>query len=92
MLPKLLISFLVLAIACSMVATTPMSYKKNDHENYELDLVPVSSTVIPLHEIKVESGTHPKMLSGSEIKRLLKKHKMNGENPHVLLTGECLKY
>lgn len=85
MLPKLIFW---LAVTIAIVAAIPMSYKKNDQENYELDLVPVSSTVIPLHEIKVEAGTHPKMLTPIEIRRLLKKHKINEDDPHELITGK----
>uniref|UniRef100_A0A336N192 CSON008526 protein n=1 Tax=Culicoides sonorensis TaxID=179676 RepID=A0A336N192_CULSO len=62
--------------------------------NSNLDLIPVSSTVIPLHELTVSShgnGTDehiPKMLSRSEIKKLLKKHQISEKNPHELITGK----
>lgn len=59
-----------------------------------VDLIPVSSTVIPLHELTVTShggnnteGEHPKMLSRQEIKRILKKHMISEEDPHQLITG-----
>uniref|UniRef100_A0A336KPS4 CSON013381 protein n=1 Tax=Culicoides sonorensis TaxID=179676 RepID=A0A336KPS4_CULSO len=62
--------------------------------NSNLDLIPVSSTVIPLHELTVSShgnGTDehiPKMLSRSEIKKLLKKQQISEENPHELITAK----
>lgn len=85
MLPKL---FFWLALVVGLVSGVPMSYKKIDQEKYELDLVPISSTVIPLHEIKVEAGTHPKILTQTEIRRLLKKHKVSEDDPHELITGK----
>lgn len=59
---------------------------------FRLDLIPVSSTVIPLHEFTVTSHgnnteQHPKMMSRQEIKRFLKKYQINEENPHELITG-----
>lgn len=63
--------------------------------DHQTDLIPVSSTVIPLHELTVTShggnnteGEHPKMLSRQEIKRILKKHMISEEDPHQLITGE----
>lgn len=87
MLPKVIFW---LTVVVALGAAIPMSYKKNEQENYELDLVPVSSTVIPLHEFKVEAGTQPKMLTQAEIRRLLKKHKARGDDPQELITGESL--
>lgn len=61
-----------------------------------LDLIPVSSTVIPLHELTVTShgnGTNneefPKMLSKEQLKWLLSKQHVNEKkDPHQLITGE----
>lgn len=88
MLPKL---FIGLALMVVIAAAIPMSYKKNEQEKYELDLVPISSTVIPLHEVKVEAGTHPKILTQTEIRRLLKKHKVSEDDPHELITGKTFE-
>ncbi|XP_033168677.1 uncharacterized protein LOC117146519 [Drosophila mauritiana] len=52
LLPRLLV--LLLVWAC--VSASPMLYKLNPEEKYEADLVPVSSTVIPLTVLEVSYG------------------------------------
>ncbi|XP_043658079.1 uncharacterized protein LOC122623165 [Drosophila teissieri] len=52
LLPRLLVLLLVFA----SVSTSPMLYKLNPEEKYEADLVPVSSTVIPLTVLEVSYG------------------------------------
>ncbi|XP_039500817.1 uncharacterized protein LOC120457360 [Drosophila santomea] len=47
---------LVLLLVCASVSTSPMLYKLNPEEKYEADLVPVSSTVIPLTVLEVSYG------------------------------------
>nr|NP_569925.2 uncharacterized protein Dmel_CG14795 [Drosophila melanogaster]AAF45641.1 uncharacterized protein Dmel_CG14795 [Drosophila melanogaster] len=52
LLPRLL----VLVLVCASVSASPMLYKLNPEEKYEADLVPVSSTVIPLTVLEVSYG------------------------------------
>ncbi|EDV45491.1 uncharacterized protein LOC6555639 [Drosophila erecta] len=52
LLPRLF----VLLLVCASVSTSPMLYKLNPEEKYEADLVPVSSTVIPLTVLEVSYG------------------------------------
>ncbi|XP_017006594.2 uncharacterized protein [Drosophila takahashii] len=47
---------LLLVLACASVSAAPMLYKLNPEEKYEADLVPVSSTVIPLTVLEVSYG------------------------------------
>ncbi|KAH8366541.1 hypothetical protein KR084_000986, partial [Drosophila pseudotakahashii] len=46
----------LLLLACASVSAVPMLYKLNPEEKYEADLVPVSSTVIPLTVLEVSYG------------------------------------
>ncbi|XP_017062956.1 uncharacterized protein LOC108102459 [Drosophila eugracilis] len=48
--------WLMLLLACAGVFSFPMLYKLNPEEKYEADLVPVSSTVIPLTVLEVSYG------------------------------------
>ncbi|XP_063706670.1 uncharacterized protein LOC134835680 [Culicoides brevitarsis] len=85
--------FWLVLIASFVALVAAMSYKKNDQDVYEADLIPVSSTVIPLHELTVTSQAnntklHPKMLSRQEIKKILKKHMLSEEDPHQLITAK----
>nr|XP_016938938.1 uncharacterized protein LOC108016721 [Drosophila suzukii] len=47
---------LLLLLVCASVSSSPMLYKLNPEEKYEADLVPVSSTVIPLTVLEVSYG------------------------------------
>ncbi|KAI8033821.1 uncharacterized protein LOC128265153 [Drosophila gunungcola] len=47
---------LLLLLACASALAHPMLYKLNPEEKYEADLVPVSSTVIPLTVLEVSYG------------------------------------
>ncbi|XP_067636254.1 uncharacterized protein [Eurosta solidaginis] len=47
---------LLLLQCCNCVQGSPMLYKKNPQDKYEADLVPVSSTVIPLTVLEVSYG------------------------------------
>ncbi|XP_016948108.1 uncharacterized protein LOC108023316 [Drosophila biarmipes] len=47
---------LLLLLVCASVSSVPMLYKLNPEEKYEADLVPVSSTVIPLTVLEVSYG------------------------------------
>ncbi|XP_017088491.2 uncharacterized protein [Drosophila bipectinata] len=49
------ITFLLLACVATSLAS-PMLYKLNPGEKYEVDLVPISSTVIPLTVLEVSYG------------------------------------
>ncbi|EDW25869.1 GL14371 [Drosophila persimilis] len=53
---NLLPLMLLLVLACASVCPFPMLYKRNPDEKYEADLVPVSSTVIPLTVLEVSYG------------------------------------
>ncbi|XP_053949153.1 uncharacterized protein LOC128857419 [Anastrepha ludens] len=47
---------LLLLQCCGCALGSPMLYKKNPQDKYEADLVPVSSTVIPLTVLEVSYG------------------------------------
>ncbi|XP_054729658.1 uncharacterized protein LOC129238611 [Anastrepha obliqua] len=47
---------LLLLQCCGGALGSPMLYKKNPQDKYEADLVPVSSTVIPLTVLEVSYG------------------------------------
>ncbi|KAH8415414.1 hypothetical protein KR222_010966, partial [Zaprionus bogoriensis] len=51
-----LLLVLLLAVHCVSAVPMPMLYKRNPDEKYEADLVPVSSTVIPLTVLEVSYG------------------------------------
>ncbi|BFG00563.1 uncharacterized protein DMAD_00528 [Drosophila madeirensis] len=53
---NLLPFLLLLTLAFASVSPFPMLYKRNPDEKYEADLVPVSSTVIPLTVLEVSYG------------------------------------
>ncbi|XP_022223232.1 uncharacterized protein LOC111074660 [Drosophila obscura] len=53
---NLLPFLLLLVLASASVSPFPMLYKRNPDEKYEADLVPVSSTVIPLTVLEVSYG------------------------------------
>ncbi|XP_005177618.1 uncharacterized protein LOC101889165 [Musca domestica] len=46
----------VVTLMCNYVCSTPMMYKRNPDDKFERDLVPVSSTVIPLTAVEVSYG------------------------------------
>ncbi|XP_013108212.2 uncharacterized protein LOC106087643 [Stomoxys calcitrans] len=46
----------VVMLMCNYVCSTPMMYKRNPDDKFERDLVPVSSTVIPLTALEVSYG------------------------------------
>ncbi|XP_075156633.1 uncharacterized protein LOC142229923 [Haematobia irritans] len=46
----------VVMLMCNYVCSTPMMYKRNPYDKFERDLVPVSSTVIPLTALEVSYG------------------------------------
>ncbi|XP_011213825.1 uncharacterized protein LOC126758887 [Bactrocera neohumeralis] len=52
----LAVVLLLLLQCCNCAQGTPMLYKKNPQDKYEADLVPVSSTVIPLTVLEVSYG------------------------------------
>ncbi|XP_004521038.1 uncharacterized protein LOC101450760 [Ceratitis capitata] len=52
----LTIVLLLLLQCCNCALGSPMLYKKNPQDKYEADLVPVSSTVIPLTVLEVSYG------------------------------------
>uniref|UniRef100_A0A0A1WFB9 Cysteine-rich protein 2-binding protein n=1 Tax=Zeugodacus cucurbitae TaxID=28588 RepID=A0A0A1WFB9_ZEUCU len=52
----LTVVLLLLLQCCNCAQGTPMLYKKNPQDKYEADLVPVSSTVIPLTVLEVSYG------------------------------------
>ncbi|XP_059617515.1 uncharacterized protein LOC132262303 [Phlebotomus argentipes] len=81
----LFLGFLVLG----EVLSVPMVYKKTDREVYEADLVPVSSTVIPLTVYEVSYGHGGKVSEEYKkaiLKHLHKKSKVKPENPDKLIT------
>ncbi|GAB0094103.1 uncharacterized protein DMENIID0001_093270 [Sergentomyia squamirostris] len=86
--------FLGLLILIEVICV-PMVYKKTDHEVYEADLVPVSSTVIPLTVLEVSYGHGGKV--SEEYKKAVIKHlhkKVKGkphlEDPDKLITVKDL--
>uniref|UniRef100_A0A7G3B235 sn-1-specific diacylglycerol lipase n=1 Tax=Lutzomyia longipalpis TaxID=7200 RepID=A0A7G3B235_LUTLO len=75
----------------SKVFMVPMVYKKTDREVYEADLVPVSSTVIPLTVYEVSYGNGGKVSDDYKktiLKHLHSKMKIKPENPDKLITWE----
>uniref|UniRef100_W8AQZ5 Uncharacterized protein n=1 Tax=Ceratitis capitata TaxID=7213 RepID=W8AQZ5_CERCA len=52
----LTVVLLLLLQCCNCALGSPMLYKKNPQDKYEADLVPVSSTVIPLTVLEVSYG------------------------------------
>ncbi|XP_073832513.1 uncharacterized protein [Musca autumnalis] len=53
----IVIAAIVVTLMCNYVCSTPMMYyKRNPDDKFERDLVPVSSTVIPLTAVEVSYG------------------------------------
>uniref|UniRef100_A0A7G3AG81 Putative conserved secreted protein n=1 Tax=Lutzomyia longipalpis TaxID=7200 RepID=A0A7G3AG81_LUTLO len=76
------------------VFMVPMVYKKTDREVYEADLVPVSSTVIPLTVYEVSYGNGGKVSDDYKktiLKHLHSKMKIKPENPDKLITWEDVR-
>ncbi|XP_065364631.1 uncharacterized protein LOC135957761 [Calliphora vicina] len=53
---NLIVNIIIIVLMCNYVLSTPMLYKRNPDDKYERDLVPVSSTVIPLTVLEVSYG------------------------------------
>uniref|UniRef100_A0A1B0DB83 Uncharacterized protein n=1 Tax=Phlebotomus papatasi TaxID=29031 RepID=A0A1B0DB83_PHLPP len=84
-----LLGIFLVILALGQVFSVPMVYKKTDREVYEADLVPVSSTVIPLTVYEVSYGSGGKVseeYKKAVLKHLHKKVKVKPEDPDKLIT------
>ncbi|XP_037942463.1 uncharacterized protein LOC119675347 [Teleopsis dalmanni] len=84
---------LLLSLVCECALATPMLYKKTTQDKYEADLVPVSSTVIPLTVLEVSYGLGGKPSEEYKmayLKKLRKKvqhpESADQEDPDTLIT------
>ncbi|CAD7089907.1 unnamed protein product [Hermetia illucens] len=88
---KCLVTSAYLLLLCGLALATPMLYKKNSNDKFEADLVPVSSTVIPLSVIEVsygKNGMPSEEYKIAYLKKLRKKvkHEDDFEDPDTLIT------
>ncbi|XP_023296213.2 uncharacterized protein LOC111678974 [Lucilia cuprina] len=92
---NLIVNIIIIVLMCNYVFSTPMLYKRNPDDKYERDLVPVSSTVIPLTVLEVSYGLGGKPseeYKEAYLKKLRKKvqhEKTEGEiykDPDTLIT------
>ncbi|XP_031628022.1 uncharacterized protein LOC116343873 [Contarinia nasturtii] len=86
--------FLLLGLVIGNVLCGPMYYKKTDDDTYEPDLVPVSSTVIPVYTYQVNSTGEVKhhVMDDEEYRlaymkmKLMNKKRKQEDDPDTLIT------
>ncbi|KAM7349926.1 uncharacterized protein ACRADG_008653 isoform 1-T2 [Cochliomyia hominivorax] len=92
---NLSVNVIIVLLMCKYVLSTPMLYKRNPDDKFERDLVPVSSTVIPLTVLEVSYGLGGKPseeYKEAYLKKLRKKvkHEQDGSetygDPDTLIT------
>ncbi|XP_060662114.1 uncharacterized protein LOC132795431 isoform X1 [Drosophila nasuta] len=91
---QLVVTLVVIALTldCVIALPSPMLYKRNPADKFEADLVPVSSTVIPLTVLEVSYGLGGKPsdeYKAAYLRKLRKQVQQKEANSaSVLATGE----